>query len=497
MKKAAAKKSSTPTTPSLFLQILHHEVILVLALVLFAFTLRLKGIQNSVTDWHSFRQADTASVTREYVKHGVDLLHPKYHDNSNIQSGKDNPEGYRMVEFPFINAGTALVLRTFPQLDLVLFSRFVSIVFSLGTVVSLYYLGKKWSGQTVGLLAAFFFAVLPYSVYYSRVILPEPAFIFFSTFAILSFQNWLDETTSKRWAWLIGSAVALSLALLLKPFGLFLGFVFLVMLWRKYGLKSVLRLELILYALICLVPLYFWRKWILNYPQGIPASDWLFNGDGIRFRPAWFRWLFWERITKLITGFIGAGFLGLSLFRKEKAWFNYFAWWVGILAYFSVIATGNVRHDYYQVFITPILCLSLARGMVWVWEQRTKLPVSKELQNYSVLLALGLASAAMVYLSDLQVRGYYGTRADYEKAGQAADRLLPPDAKVIAPAFGDTAFLFQTNRTGWPIGFEIEDKIAKGAEYYVSTSYDDEAHALEKKYQVIAKTPDYIIIKLK
>jgi hypothetical protein len=41
------------------------------------------------------------------------------------------------------------------------------------------------------------------------------------------------------------------------------------------------------------------------------------------------------------------------------------------------------------------------------------------------------------------------------------------DAKVIAPYMGDTAFLFQTNRTGWPIGFEIDKKIAEGAQYYV------------------------------
>ena len=47
------------------------------------------------------------------------------------------------------------------------------------------------------------------------------------------------------------------------------------------------------------------------------------------------------------------------------------------------------------------------------------------------------------------------------------------------------------------VGFEIEDKIAKGAQYYVSTSYDDEAHMLEKEYPVLAKTSDYIIIDLR
>src|SRR5689334_19814520 len=81
-------------------------------ILIIATVMRLYRITNPLADWHSFRQADTASVTREYVKHGIDLLHPTYHDLSNIQSGKDNPKGYRMVEFPLVNAGTAWVIQT-------------------------------------------------------------------------------------------------------------------------------------------------------------------------------------------------------------------------------------------------------------------------------------------------------------------------------------------------------------------------------------------------
>jgi hypothetical protein len=135
-------------------------------IILVAFTVRLKGITNQPTDWHAFRQADTASVTREYVKHGIDLLYPRYQDLGNIQSGKENPEGYRMVEFPIINALIALILRAWPSLDLVIVSRLVSILFSLGTLVAIYYLGKTWSGAGVGLVAALVFAVLPYGVFY-------------------------------------------------------------------------------------------------------------------------------------------------------------------------------------------------------------------------------------------------------------------------------------------------------------------------------------------
>src|SRR5688572_9428886 len=87
----------------------HHWVLL--SIVVLALIVRLYKVTSEPLDWHAFRQADTASVTREYVKHGIDLLRPHYHDLSNIQSGEDNLEGYRMVEFPLVNAVTAVPVK--------------------------------------------------------------------------------------------------------------------------------------------------------------------------------------------------------------------------------------------------------------------------------------------------------------------------------------------------------------------------------------------------
>jgi hypothetical protein len=474
-------------------QALKKEWPILLLLCFLAFWLRLKGITSTPTDWHAFRQADTASVTREFVKQGIDLLRPKYQDLSNIQSGKDNLLGYRMVEFPFVNALTALFLLAIPQLDLVFFSRFVSVIFSLGTTVCLYYLGKRWSGQWVGIAAAFTFAVLPYARYYSRAILPESPYIFFVTCSICCFQLWLSTRQKKFYAI---TAVSLALAMLLKPFVLFLGPLFFWMALQKYKIKIWKQWDLWVLALLGVAPFWAWRDWIKNYPQGIPASDWLFNSDGIRFRPAWFRWLFFERMTKLILGWTGwILFLAGLVPSKKVDWINYWIWWICMFIYMAVIATGNVRHDYYQVFLLPIICLTVGKGMVafthWKWPLKISLP-SQVKAGITVFILLLSSRLAWNYIGP-----YYRTRPDWEKAGQAADRLLPPNAKVIAPAFGDTAFLFQTNRTGWPIGFEIDKKIELGAEYYVTTSYDQEAKELEKEYPVIEKTDDYLILKLK
>ncbi|HEX7017651.1 MAG TPA: glycosyltransferase family 39 protein [Patescibacteria group bacterium] len=469
-------------------------------IIILALLVRMYGIATPVADWHSFRQADTASVTREYVKHGIDLLRPTYHDHSNIQSGEDNPLGYRMVEFPLVNGLIALLIRAVPVLPLVPVSRFISVLFSLGTLISLYYLTQQLSGKKVALVSVLLFAVLPYGVFYSRTILPEPAMLFFATFSFTAFFYWL---TTKRLSWYILSFTSFAIALLLKPFVLFLAPVYAGLVaftafnesirtftFRHFFVTSLLAAPGFFAAL---VPMLGWQWWIARFPEGIPARDWLFNGNLIRFRPAWFRWLFYERITKLILGYVGSVFLLVNIWPLKKDLIVYGAWWASILIYFSVIASGNVQHDYYQVLALPIISLSVGRGLVLVYDY-----LKKRINMHTSLAVVSVITATMLFFAWNQVQGYYNVNHwEYIRAGQAVDKLTPPDAKVIAPAFGDTHFLFQTNRTGWPIGFEIEDKIAKGATHYITTSYDDEARMLEKQYQVIKKTDEFILIDLR
>ena len=295
---------------------LKNQSFLLGLILLLALILRLYRIGNPVADWHAFRQADTASVTREFVKADkIDLLRPHYQDLSNIQSGFDNLEGYRMVEFPFINAFLAIFLRTFKSLDLVLFSRLASVFISLGTIIVLYKLVKEISDSKTALLTAFVYAVLPYSIYYSRAILPEPYFLFFSTLSIWQFYLFAK---TKKFSNYLYALFGLVLAALLKPFVVFLAPVYLIIMWQFRKNKIFLDPRVYLLPILAFAPMFFWREWIKNFPTGVPVSDWLFNGNGIRFRPAWFRWLFYERLTKLFLAILELSFYLLIYLRKAK-----------------------------------------------------------------------------------------------------------------------------------------------------------------------------------
>lgn len=466
---------------------------LLILIVLLALALRLYKINNPVLDWHSFRQADTASVTREYVKHGINILVPRYHDLSNIQSGQLNLEGYRMVEFPFINAFIAWLVLTFPWLGIDMTSRTISVLFSLGTIVWLFYLVKRYSGAKVAYLSALMVAVLPFSVYYSRVILPEPAMLFFLVFALAAYLNW---TTSRYWGWYLTALLSLIFALLLKPFVVFFTPILLAITWAEYGFNYKKGWPVLPLIVISGLPFLWWRYWIQQFPSGIPATNQLlndFDGHPMRFRPAWFRVLGYERLIKLISGIALFIFFPFSIFKLDKKELAiYGSWWLGVLAYFSVFAAGSVRHDYYQVIMIPIVAITIARGIV-ITEQL----LAKYLPGHLPMVVLIGVIVTGILISAYQVKGFYQiNHYEYLEAGAAADRLLPPDAKIIAQANGDTLFLYQTNRTGWPIGFSIDEKIQDGAEYYVTTAMDDEAKELEAKYFTIEKSPVYLILDL-
>jgi hypothetical protein len=81
--------------------------IIVGLIIMVALVVRLYKIDTPLADFHSWRQADTASVARNYVKNGINLMLPTFDDLSNVQSSFENPRGYRMVEFPLYNAAIA------------------------------------------------------------------------------------------------------------------------------------------------------------------------------------------------------------------------------------------------------------------------------------------------------------------------------------------------------------------------------------------------------
>lgn len=473
-----------------FIKTKKGEFLLLSLILLGGLILRLYKIDNPVADWHSFRQADTASVSRIYLKERINLLYPRYHDVSTTQSGLENMEGYRFVEFPILNAIHAISANIYPRISLEIWGRLLSILAALITAYTIFLIGKKYLGGMGGLLSAFFYLFIPFNIYFTRVILPEPAAVMFSVLALWLFIRYVENDNYK---YLMMTAFSFSLALLIKPYAIFYSIPMVFLAEGKWGYKHILkRYELLVAGLITLAPFLCWRMWESQFPEGIPFWKWAFNGDGIRFRPAFWYWIFGERLGKLILGVWGLVpfSVGLISYKKRSELLHYLA--MGMLVYLAVVATANVKHDYYQTLIIPSVALMSAWGTTVLWNTKAfNRTASRILATFSIL--------AMLVIGAFQVKEFYKiNRPEIIRAGKAVEKVTSTDALIIAPYNGDTAFLYQTNRRGWPVvDRPINELIEKGAQYYVSVDLNHpQTLQYMEDYKVIEITDSYVIIKL-
>lgn len=488
----------------------NRKIFLVLLFLTLGFLLRLYKIRNPVADWHSHRQADTASVTENFQKNGIHFFVPTYHDLSNVQSGLDNPKGYRMVEAPIYNLFSLLVHNTATlfqkNFPLDTSSRLTSIIFSEISALLIYFICRKHTRNfTASLFAMGTFLFLPFNIYYSRAIIPENAAITFMLAAILTFDR----------LWI--SAIFISLSILCKPYTALISFPILLFLsFQKFrhqiNLKSFL--SLFLFAVISLLPFALWRQWISRFPEGIPVNAWLFNNNPtpflpewyrghnltffnklVAFRPFWFKWLFFERLNKLILGSFGLIplFLGFA-YKKNHSQKISLSLILGILLFFIIVAQGNIQHDYYQSLIIPSLSIIVGFGYYYTANFVFK---SKIISYFSVALIFLFS----FYFSLDQVKSYYKINNPViVTAGEKIQQLIPPNALVIAPYNGDTAFLYQTKHSGWPTEIhepdELKLKYPQNPLYLVSVNFDQYTNNMTEKFKTLYKSDQFIILDL-
>lgn len=470
---------------------------LLFPLLVLAFLVRLYGFGNPIADWHSWRQADTSAVSRNFIKYGFDILHPRFDDLSNVASGIDNPNGYRFVEFPLYNVFQAGFFKIFNSFTIEQWGRLIAIFSSLLSMVFLYLLTEKYAGRSAAILAAFFFAFLPYNIYFQRTILPDSSMVMAMLGGIFFFDLAIEKKFQmNQWIYSVLSIIFTAVAFLLKPYALFFTLPMIYLAWKKFGIGFIKKWQLWFFLILSSLPLILWRFWMQQYPEGIAANAWLFNGDNIRFKGAFFYWIFADRIARLILGFWGLPILLFGILAKTKKGFPggfFFSFIASSLLYIFVIAKGNVQHDYYQILIIPTLTIFLGLGGNFLLHAREE--YFNKILGYLLFI---ICTVFMFSFSWYFVRDYFNiNNFSIVVAGEAVDRLTPKNAKVIAPYNGDTSFLYQTKRAGWA-SFEksLPEMIKIGADFLVLVNPTKEDYQIGKTYKIISASSDYILFDL-
>lgn len=470
---------------------------LILTFILFiAFIFRLYKINIPLADFHSWRQADTAAVAQNFVSNGFDLLHPKYNDLSNIQSGLENPQGYRMVEFPIYNAIFAYLYKNFPIFSLEIWGRLTSIFFSLIIIFAIYYLILKEKNRLTAFFASFIYAVFPFFVFYSRVVLPETTALGFSMLSILFLYFLNQKKTFLNIFLIILSLLFFSISLLIKPTTIFFVFPLIFIFYKKYNLKIIINPFVYLYFIASIIPLILWRVYIQNFPEGIPANEWLITGintggglEKIFLKPAFFRWIFFERINNLIMGGYLTFFLILGILEKNKKYFLH-SFILSTLSYLFIFQGGNVQHDYYQTLILPTLAIFSGLGINFIFENKKNIN-----QIIAVLILIFIIPFSWL-ISFYLIKDHYNYSQELIQEANIIKALTSPEDKIITDKMGDTTLLYLSQRRGAPAIYKDPKDLKKLGYKYLLTSSKEEIDKLKFIYQLIFENDKFTIFKL-
>jgi len=468
-------------------------LILILALIL-----RLYKIDIPLADFHSWRQADTAAVARNFLRFGFDLTHPRFDDLSNIQSGQENPQGYRMVEFPLYNALFAFLYKVLPVFPLEVFGRLVSILFALIIIIILYYLTFKEINRVAAFFSAFTFSIMPFFVFYTRIVLPEPTALGLGMLSIF-FLYQFTQTKNKNLMifFYLSSTLFFSLSILVKPTMIFYSLPLIYLFFKKDSFYFLEKFYFYLYFFLGILPFIFWRIHILNYPQGIPANDWLITSvntatglKNIFFRPAFFRWIFFERINNLIFGGYLTTFFIIGIISKQKRKFI-FSFLASSIFYLLTFQGGNIQHEYYQTLILPALALFVGTGINFIFKNK-KLFVSPFF-IYFIVISLYLFS---FYFSFEKIKNNYQYPKDLIIIANIVQKLTNPDDKIVTDRQGDTTLLYLMNRRGAPAIYKELPELKKLGYNYLVTQNKDYVDSLKKEYNIVFESNNFWLIKL-
>ncbi|OGD86944.1 hypothetical protein A2Z23_01630 [Candidatus Curtissbacteria bacterium RBG_16_39_7] len=490
----------------MYRRIIFSPYFLLLIILVFAFLVRLYKINIPLADHHSWRQADTAAVARNFYKDGFNFLKPQtdnfspVNDPSKDGRSLENTDRLFLVEPPVYNSIVFALYNFFGPHEYL--ARLITIIFSLISISVVFFIARNFSGNFVALITSAVFAFLPFNIYFSRTILPEPAAISFFLIALLFLIHY--SKTNKAYL-VLGSAIFMSLAVLTKIFILFLGLPVLYLFWAKNGIKIFKNIWFYLFGAITLAPVFLWRFYINQFPEGIPSSAWLLNSNSIRLKPSFFYWLVAERMDKLILTSLGFALFALGLILKPgRERFFYYFWIFSIFAYFVIIATGNVTHDYYQIIFVPPAAIFVAKGAEFIWQRLPKIFATGVLIVTFILIFV---------LGWFQVKEFYNITSGIDLAGTAVDEKTPKDALVIAGDGADFTLLYNTNRRGWTSGFAayypntketIESLRKEGAQFYATTKVDQLFSSdnqfgqyLKENFKIVDRSDQFAVFDLR
>ncbi|KPQ37765.1 MAG: 4-amino-4-deoxy-L-arabinose transferase and related glycosyltransferases of PMT family [Phormidesmis priestleyi Ana] len=486
-----------------------------LFLTLLALVPRVYHLDAPVIGVHSWRQADTAAIARNFYE--TMLAHPGLSELWRFAYPQVDwgGGGYAETEFPLYPALVSLLYRLFGPHEV--YARGLSVVFSVVGLYFLYRLVTLCFDRTVAFWSALFYAILPLSVFYGRTIQPESLVIMSSLGGLYYFWRWLagvrlagvnqeqeenrdrerQSLTPLRFFGngqnLFFSGIFVAIALLLKVLPMvYVGLPLLFLAAIKFRFKIFWQWQLWLYALgiLGVTALWYMHAHNIFLASGLTFGFWSGDTDRYTFSSLlsvqyWLDIIFRVMVRHFaVVGFFVA-LVGLTFQRQKAAdWM----WEVGLLSSFlagALAPASSYVHEYYQL---PVMFFGVvfvgkvfARVFAFPGTARPALTLQKNQKRarwhqpaLTVALVLTLLTGSTIYAIDYMKLERSADSTVYALA-ELVQKNTPPGAKLLVTTGGDPTLLYLSHRQGWMISPDevsaerIEAAAGDGADFLVGS----------------------------
>jgi len=411
------------------------------------------------------------------------------------------PPNYAELEFPLLALFALPFYKLFgPQIWI---ARLIALSFSLLSLIFLVLLARGISGEKAGFIAGFLYALLPFNIFYNRVVMPEPVLLATSLGSLYFFSLYLRKPNLRNW---VLSAFFLLLAILSKPNFLFLGLVFLFWLLQVRGFRGLLDWQIWLMVCAALIPsfLYFFsahqvaeKTFLTSLISEHMIPNFLTTAASAEF---------WEfllcRLAERVLTWPGLALftVGLlfSLIRRESRFI--FVWTVSVLVYlvFSSLPV-QLEHDYYHLLIIPPFVIAMG----YLFQELSRLKIKAfSLQN--IAYGLLLFAFLVIFAEGLTAVGKFWCVDNSPIEIGEAIRSQTPEGSLIAIDQLNPVFLFCSERKGWRLEEDLNlEKVLEvreaGAQFLAVTSKEGKIKVpeLKKHFEIQEDSALLTLFKLK
>lgn len=470
------------------------DVLIVSIIIFIAVCFRVYKLNAPLADKYSAQQANYASIARYYARGEFNLLKPQ----TNNLSDSNNPMGYRFAEAPLYSAIFGALHRylPIPSISLAMYGRITTIFFSLIIIYALYYLARKEHSRTAAIFVSIMYAIFPFFVFYSRIVLTETMSLAFLMLAIISLYTYSYNKKSNYVIYSF-SILFFAIALLVNPYISLLTIPLIYLFVIKYKFDIFKRMDLYLYFILGTLPFIAWRIYALQYSPGIVESTSLLTDiqtseglENIYFQPIFFKSIFMDVLGIGIFGIYLTGLFIVGISSKFKRNIHMVMAGAGIL-YIIILQGINIQYSYHLALILPAIALATGIGI------DTMVSHNKVFNKVILYPSIAVILVLSFYFSYTKVITYYNYPSDLTQIAKLITTFTNESDKIVTDTNGDTTLLYLSDRKGSPVLFtDVPGLQKEGYSYLITDKKNLTEELKEQGLVILVENQRFSIIKL-